>query len=152
MYTRFVYPFICFCLSGFISFRFVLVVHLFIIYYVLCICLCSLTSTSILFYVSVLMVQWFSGLVIRWFNGRWIIYVEGRGMSGECRTYRGGGAVVGLVGWSDVRVFGCSRAWFGLVLLPWVIYIYIFYIFIFCVWGLGVGKSIRVFEYLVVSI
>ena len=55
------------------------------------------------------------------------------------------GAVVGLVGWSDVRVFGCSRACFGLVLLPWLyIYIYIYYIFIFCVGGWGL---VKVFEY-----
>ena len=113
-------------------------------YYVLCISLCNrisiylILSNSILFYVSVLIVdgpvvQWFSGLMD---VGLFMSYVEGRGMSAVLTGERG--AVVGLVGWSDVRVFGCSRAWFGLVLLPWVIYIYIFYIFIFFVfvWGL----------------
>lgn len=88
------------------------------------------------------MVQWFSGLMDL---GLFMSYVEGRGASAVLTGEEG--AVVGLVGWSDVRVFGCSRAWFGLVLLPWVIYIYI-YFYILCVggWGLWAGKSIRVFS------
>ena len=77
------------------------------------------------------MVQWFSGLMDL---GLFMSYVEGRGASAVLTGEEG--AVVGLVGWSDVRVFGCSRAWFGLVLLPWVIYILYFYFYILCA---GVG-------------